>query len=141
MTRFTTLMLAALMVPMMALAQAAAMYKSPYCGCCLGHAEYLRDQGYEVEIVEMDNQALAALKTERAIPGEQQGCHTLIIEGYVIEGHVPAEAIDALLAKRPDITGISLPGMPAGSPGMSGEKTAPFKVEVIGTPGMVFMEI
>lgn len=141
MIRFATLVFAAMMVPMMALAQAATMYKTPYCGCCLGHAEYLRDRGYEVEIVEMDNQALAALKTERAIPDAQQGCHTLIIEGYVIEGHVPVEAIEALLAKRPDITGISLPGMPAGSPGMSGEKDARFKVEVIGTPGMVFMEI
>ena len=141
MKRLLTLALMSVMMPVFAWAQTAMMYRSPSCGCCLGHAEYLRDQGYEVEIVEMDNQALAALKTERAIPGEQQGCHTLIIEGYVIEGHVPAEAIDALLAKRPDITGISLPGMPAGSPGMSGEKTAPFKVEVIGTPGMVFMEI
>lgn len=141
MLRFLTLSIAALIIPLVALAQTATMYKTPWCGCCLGHAEYLREQGYEVEIVEQDGEALAALKTEHAVPREQQGCHTLIIEGYVVEGHVPVEAIEALLAKRPDITGITLPGMPAGSPGMSGEKAAPFKVEVIGTPGMIFMEV
>ncbi|WP_300395155.1 DUF411 domain-containing protein [Henriciella sp.] len=140
MSRFATLALAALVMPLVAFAQSATMYKTPWCGCCLGHADYLRDQGYEVEIIEQDSEALAALKTEHAIPQEQRGCHTLVIDGYVIEGHVPIEAIEALLVKRPDITGISLPGMPMGSPGMSGEKAGSFKVEVIGAPGKIFME-
>lgn len=141
MTRFATLALAALLMPLMALAQAATMYKTPWCGCCLGHAEYLEDHGFEIEIVELQPDELSALKSERGIPARQGGCHTLIVEGYVVEGHVPVEAIEALLEKRPDITGLSLPGMPAGSPGMGGEKSAPFSIEVIGTPGMIFMEV
>ncbi|RIJ15077.1 DUF411 domain-containing protein [Henriciella mobilis] len=141
MIRFASLALAALMIPLMALAQAATMYKTPWCGCCLGHAKYLEDHGFEVEIVELQPDALNELKAERGIPARQGGCHTLIVEGYVVEGHVPVEAIETLLEERPDITGLSLPGMPAGSPGMGGEKSAPFKIEVIGTPGKIFMEV
>ena len=123
------------------MAQSATMYKTPWCGCCAGHANYLLEQGFEVEVVEKSAEALADVKDRHNIPAGQRGCHTLVIDGYAIEGHVPAEAIRQLLEKRPDITGISLPGMPAGSPGMSGEKTAPFKVEIIGENRTIFMEL
>jgi hypothetical protein len=66
------------------------------------------------------------------VPEPLQGCHTLLIDGYVVEGHVPVAAVKRLLAERPAIRGISLPGMPAGSPGMNGEKTEPFTVYEIG---------
>ena len=141
MFRFAALAAIALLAPLIAMAQSATMYKTPWCGCCSGHAAYLDEHGFDVEIIEQSAEELAGIKDKHAVPAAQQGCHTLVIEGYVVEGHVPAEAIEALLAKRPDITGISLPGMPTGSPGMSGDKTGPFTVEVIGTDGKVFMEL
>lgn len=141
MKRFLAIACITFLAPLSVLAQSATMYKSPYCGCCLSHADYLRDHGFEVEIVEQEPEALATLKQEHAIPQRHHSCHTLLVEGYVVEGHVPVEAIEHLLAKRPDITGITLPGMPAGSPGMNGEKTGPFKILVIGNDGRVFMEI
>lgn len=141
MPRFLTLIAIAALIPLFAFAQTASLFRSPYCGCCLGHAQYLQDQGYEVEVIELEQAALAGLKQSRGIPDALQGCHTVIIEGYVIEGHVPVEAIEQLLAERPDITGISLPGMPMGSPGMNGEKTAPFTVMEIGGNGGVFAVI
>lgn len=141
MKRFVLATLAVLMTPLMAFAQSATMYRSPYCGCCLGHAEYLRQQGYEVEVIELEPEALAYMKAEHTIPERQQGCHTIMIEGYVVEGHVPVEAIEKLLAERPDIAGITLPGMPAGSPGMGGTKSEPFTVLVIGEGDEVFAVI
>ncbi len=141
MSRFLTLVAVAALVPLFAFAQTASLFRSPYCGCCLGHAEYLKNEGYEVEVVEMEQDALTALKQSKNIPAGLQGCHTVMIEGYVVEGHVPVEAIEKLLAERPEITGISLPGMPMGSPGMNGEKTAPFTVMKIGGDGGVFTVI
>ncbi|MGB3627020.1 MAG: DUF411 domain-containing protein [Henriciella sp.] len=141
MRRFLTLALMTMMMPVFAWAQSAMLYRSPTCGCCLGHADYLREQGFEVEVVELETEALAYLKAEQTIPRKQQGCHTIMIEGYVVEGHVPVDAINKLLAERPDIKGIALPGMPMGSPGMGGEKTAPFAVMVIGEDDEVFAVI
>lgn len=103
--------------------------KDPNCGCCGDHAQYLRDHGYIVEVSESDR--LAELRAALGVPEQLAGCHTIRAEGYVIEGHVPAAALDKLLAERPMIKGISVPGMPAGSPGMGGEKTEPLTVFVI----------
>ncbi|GGO77536.1 hypothetical protein GCM10011348_07310 [Marinobacterium nitratireducens] len=102
------------------------LYKNPQCGCCTGHAEYLREHGYEIKVVE--SHRLAELKREQGVPPSLESCHTLIIDGYVVEGHVPVASIRKLLAERPAIRGIALPGMPQGSPGMSGTKTQPFRV-------------
>ncbi|NVK40742.1 MAG: DUF411 domain-containing protein [Oceanospirillaceae bacterium] len=104
----------------------ATLYKRAQCGCCSGHADYLRDHGFDVEVVESDR--LTELKREHGVPASLQSCHTLVIDGYVVEGHVPVASIRRLLDERPAITGIALPGMPQGSPGMSGQKTAPFKI-------------
>lgn len=104
----------------------ATMYRRPYCSCCDGHAEHLRKNGYKVTVVESDD--LAAVKKQSGVPQAFEGCHTILVGGYVVEGHVPATIIDKLLKERPRIRGISLPGMPDGSPGMSGEKSAPFVV-------------
>lgn len=104
----------------------AVMYKAAGCGCCDGHADHLRANGYKVRVVELAD--LDPVKRKHGVPDRYQGCHTIEVGGYVVEGHVPAKIIDKLLAERPRIKGISLPGMPEGSPGMSGAKTEPFKV-------------
>jgi hypothetical protein len=116
---------------------AATQYKNPQCGCCEGHADYLRENGFEVTVKPTHD--LPLLKRQYGVPSALEGCHTTLVEGYVVEGHVPVASILRLLTERPDIKGISLPGMPAGSPGMSGEKTAPFTVyEITDGPAKVF---
>lgn len=105
------------------------VYKSPTCGCCNGWIEHLREAGYDVDAVDVDQYAeLAATKEERGVPGDLGSCHTAVIEGYTIEGHVPAEVIARLLEERPDIEGLSVPGMPVGSPGMEGPNPEPYDV-------------
>jgi len=133
MTRLIFAALAALAFSAPAFAQEknAVMYKAAGCGCCDGHAEHLRANGYKVRVVELAD--LEPIKKKHSVPEAQAGCHTIEVGGYVVEGHVPAKIIDKLLTEKPAIKGISLPGMPEGSPGMSGTKTGPFKVEVLGT--------
>ncbi len=103
----------------------AIVYQSPTCGCCEGFSSELK-KDFDVNIKIMDD--ISSIKDKYNIPSEMQSCHTTIIGDYFIEGHVPMEAIDKLLETMPDIDGIILPGMPAGSPGMSGTKKAPFKI-------------
>lgn len=105
------------------------MYASPTCGCCAEYASYLQSNGHDVEVEHVDD--LPAIKSRYGIPAEAESCHTTLLEGYVVEGHVPVEAIDKLLAERPQIDAIALPEMPAGSPGMPGPKTSPFEILAI----------
>ena len=107
-------------------ARDAVLYKNPSCGCCEEHASYLRSHGYSVKVVETHD--LDGIKRQHAVPEELFGCHTVLIGGYVVEGHVPAVALARLLRERPAIRGISLPGMPAGSPGMTGRKREPLRI-------------
>jgi hypothetical protein len=102
------------------------LYKDPQCGCCEGYADYLRSNGFDVSIVPTHD--LPLLDEKYGIPTDLQPCHLSLIGGYVVGGHVPMEVVSRLLTERPAITGITLPGMPLGSPGMSGEKTEPFKI-------------
>jgi hypothetical protein len=111
-------------------ARTAILYKNPECQCCDAYAKVLQRSGIAVTVEQIP--ALAEFKREHGVPEPLQGCHTLLIDGYVVEGHVPVALIKRLLAERPSIRGISLPGMPAGSPGMDGEKTEPFTVYEIG---------
>ncbi|WP_419904089.1 DUF411 domain-containing protein [Kiloniella sp.] len=104
----------------------ATLYKNPQCGCCTGYAEYLRERGYKVTVIPTEN--LSQVKQSHGISYEMESCHTMLIDGYVVEGHIPVNIVDKLLSERPDVTGIYLPGMPMGSPGMGGEKEEPFKV-------------
>lgn len=92
------------------------IFKSPSCGCCKMWADHLAASGFAVEAKDVAD--LAAVKEVAGVPGHLQACHTGVIEGYTIEGHIPAEAIKRLLAERPAIKGLAVPGMPAGSPGM-----------------------
>ncbi len=108
------------------IAMVVDVYKSPTCGCCHEWEAYLRTHGYTVNSIPTDD--MAAFKAEHRIPAAAQSCHTAIIGGYVVEGHVPVEAIEDLMAERPAVDGITLPGMPPGSPGMAGDQKGPFEV-------------
>ena len=123
----------ALVTPGIAAAQAAQtaiLYKNPQCECCDAYAKVLEHSGIPVTV--KATSTLTAIKREHGVPGPLQGCHTLLIDGYVVEGHVPVAQVKRLLSERPAIKGISLPNMPAGSPGMGGEKTEPFTIYEIG---------
>lgn len=102
------------------------VYKSATCGCCTGWVEHLKANGFTVESKNVDN--LAAIKTERGVPPELASCHTALVGDYVVEGHVPAEQVRRLLAERPAVAGIAVPGMPMGSPGMEGPTKQPYAV-------------
>jgi len=105
------------------------VYKTPQCGCCSDWARYMRDQGFEVAAEEVDQSKLYAIKSQAGLPGELASCHTAFVNGYVIEGHVPAGDIRRLLEEKPEATGLAVPGMPVGSPGMEmGERRDPYKV-------------
>ena len=111
----------------------ATLYKDPQCSCCEGYAAYLRQNGFAVEVKPTNN--LAEISHKAGVPPELQGCHTMFVEGYVVDGHVPINTIRKLLSERPAIAGITLPGMPTGSPGMTGQKTAPFKIYAVNKDG------
>jgi hypothetical protein len=114
----------------------AMLYKNPACACCDGYADYLRDNGFEVTV--QPSHDLPLLRRQHGVPEALAGCHTTLVDGYVVEGHVPVSAIIRLLTEKPAIKGISLPGMPAGSPGMFGEKTEPFTIYEIGDEPKVY---
>lgn len=115
--------------------QSVTLYKSPNCGCCSGHAKALEDAGFDVTIEETND--LAAVKRLHSIPTDGESCHTSVIGDYVVEGHVPLEAIEKLLTERPDVAGIGLSGMPIGTPGMPGRKTAPYEVYQLSDEGLM----
>ena len=98
----------------------ATVYKSPNCGCCGAWAQYAKRQGMNVEVKEVQN--LNEVKDEQGVPSELDSCHTTVLNDYVVEGHIPAEAVEKLLKEEPDVHGIGMPGMPQGSPGMPGPK-------------------
>ena len=103
--------------------QRVEVWKSPTCGCCGKWVEHLRAAGFDVQV--KDSARMSTVKSQLGVPDDLQACHTAKVGGYVVEGHVPAADIVELLAKKPDVSGISVPGMPMGSPGMevpSGEK-------------------
>lgn len=111
----------------------ATLYKDPSCGCCEGYADHLRANGFHVDV--QPTHDLAEISRRAGVPAEFQGCHTTMIDGYVVDGHVPVDIVRRLLSERPAIAGITLPGMPQGSPGMSGEKTAPFTIYAVSKDG------
>src|SRR6266571_7148076 len=94
----------------------ATMYKNPQCSCCEGYAAYLRQNGFAVDVKPTND--LAEISRKAGVPENLQGCHTMFVDGYVVDGHVPVNVIRKLLAERPAIAGITLAGMPEGSPGM-----------------------
>lgn len=109
------------------------IYKSSTCGCCSAYASYMKKKGFDVNIVNM--QDLTALKEKYNIPSILQSCHTSVIGNYFVEGHIPVEAINRLLAEKPDIMGIAMPGMPSASPGMPGAKIQDFVISAVNKDG------
>jgi hypothetical protein len=111
------------------------VHKTATCGCCKVWVERLRGAGFQVEVRDVDN--LNSVKQRVGIPYGMGSCHTAEVGGYFVEGHVPMDDIKRLLRERPDAKGITVPGMPAGSPGMevpSGE-VQPYEVMLIGRDG------
>ena len=92
------------------------VYHDPNCGCCGGWVAHMRRAGFQVQVIDTDD--LAAIKTRFRVPSDLASCHTAEVDGYVIEGHIPALAIQRLLAEKPAAAGLAVPGMPTGSPGM-----------------------
>lgn len=99
-----------------AVAAEIAVYKDPSCGCCGQWVAHLRAAGFAVEV--HDAEDIVRIKADAGVPDNLQSCHTAMIDGYVIEGHVPAADIRRLLSERPAAKGLAVPGMPVGSPGM-----------------------
>lgn len=96
--------------------QTMTVYKSPYCGCCGAWVDIMKSKGIEVTTIKTDR--MDEVKYKAGISNENASCHTAFIDGYVIEGHVNYSAIKKLLAEKPNIRGLTVPGMPIGSPGM-----------------------
>lgn len=116
--------------------QTVEMWRSPGCGCCGLWAEHLEANGFSVKMHETANGVLAKLKRQAGIAASHAACHTAKIDGYVIEGHVPAQDVKRLLAEKPDAVGLAVPGMPLGSPGMDlGSEREPYQVLLVKKDG------
>jgi hypothetical protein len=102
------------------------VYKTPACGCCEKWIQHLRAAGFTVEAHDHGN--LDRVRDKLGVPRKMAGCHSAQVAGYAVEGHVPADRIKQLLAQKPDVVGISVPGMPVGSPGMEGEGGREYQV-------------
>jgi hypothetical protein len=95
---------------------AVTVYKSPTCGCCSKWIDHIKSHGFDVKAVDVED--IDLVKKTYGVPPALASCHTSLVGGYIVEGHVPAEAVSRLLRERPAIAGITVPGMPVGSPGM-----------------------
>lgn len=120
-------------------AQAASytMFRDPGCGCCLKWTEHF-EEGMDAQVTTANSTDMAEVKMDRGVPRELWSCHTMEVEGYIIEGHVPADAIEKLLRERPPgVAGLAVPGMPVGSPGMEvGDRIQPYDVIAFGSGGL-----
>ncbi len=112
------------------------VYKTPSCGCCEKWVRHLEAHGFEVFTENMDD--LSPIKRSHAVPPRLQSCHTAIVEGYVVEGHVPGDLVQRLLREKPKIAGLAVPEMPVGSPGMEvGDQRQPYEVLAFDETGEV----
>lgn len=109
------------------------VHKDPNCTCCSGWVRHLEDAGFVIKAVETAD--LQPIKARLGVPADLAACHTAEANGYVLEGHVPAVAVRRLLKERPTATGLAVPGMPAGSPGMEGSAPKPYDVVLFGPSG------
>jgi hypothetical protein len=107
--------------------QTVQVYKSPSCSCCQKWVERMTSSGFKVEVSNVAD--VAPMKRDLGVPPAASSCHTAVVGGYFIEGHVPPEDISRLLAERPkDVIGLAVPGMPVGPPGMEGATAQPYSV-------------
>lgn len=107
-------------------ASVVTVYKSATCGCCNEWVKHLEANGFTVRPVDVDN--LQEMKAASGVPGPLASCHTALVDGYVVEGHVPADLVKKMLRERPSIAGLAVPGMPSGSPGMEGPRKDRYNV-------------
>jgi len=111
----------------------AIVYKSPACGCCTSWVEHMKANGFTVRVIEQHD--IDVIKQRFGVPARLASCHTALVGGYVVEGHVPASAVKRLLQEKPAALGVSAPGMPVGSPGMAGPNPEPFTVQLFDERG------
>ncbi|MBI2631672.1 hypothetical protein HYW75_01580 [Candidatus Pacearchaeota archaeon] len=121
--------------------QKITVYKTGTCGCCGLYVDYLKRKDLDVEVI--DSGDINQVKNRFGVPAQLQSCHTTQIGDYFVEGHIPIEAISKLMAEKPDLVGIALPGMPSGAPGMPGGKQGKFIIYGITKGGAyeTFVEI
>ena len=141
--RFRRFLLAAALALASATATAAAalptlvVHKSAYCGCCKLWVDHMKKAGFQVTVTDMPQASLDNVKAKHKVPEAVHSCHTAVVEGYAIEGHVPATEVKRLLKEKQKVTGIAVPGMPIGSPGMEspGITAQPYDVVVFDAQG------
>lgn len=109
------------------------VYKSPTCGCCKKWVKHLQDNGFKVKAVDVKN--VVPYKIKHGVTQPLASCHTALVDGYTIEGHVPAADIKRLLKEKPNIKGLAVPGMPMGTPGMEGHRKDPYDVVTFDAKG------
>jgi len=110
------------------------VYKTPTCGCCAKWVENMKAAGFKVQVQDMDD--LTEIKQASGVPVRIRTCHTAVVGNYVVEGHVPADLVKKMLSEKPKMTGIAVPGMPVGSPGMeSGNEKTPYDVVLFDKTG------
>ncbi|GAB1543561.1 DUF411 domain-containing protein [Scytonema sp. NUACC21] len=116
--------------------QEITVYRSPYCSCCGGWVEHMQKHGFKIKDIKTDE--IEAIKQKYNLPPQLASCHTAIVDGYVMEGHIPADNIKRLLKQKPNVAGLAVPGMPVGTPGMEmGSKKQPFAVMAFDSNGDV----
>jgi len=122
------LMAAVVLLPIIAVAELPTIqvYKSATCGCCIRWISHLQEHGFTVTATDVGD--MSTVKVENDVPPRLYSCHTALVDGYVIEGHVPAPDIMLLLAERSEVSGLAVPGMPIGSPGMEGPNPEAYEV-------------
>jgi hypothetical protein len=131
----TLVLLGSLMASQPAFADSKDMtvWKSPWCGCCEAWSEAMQAAGYTVRIENRED--LAPIKAKAGVPADMEGCHTAMIDGYFLEGHVPLSSVQRLLSERPAIAGLAVPGMPSGSLGMGEDPAARYHVHYVNGNG------
>jgi hypothetical protein len=115
--------------------QSIAVYKDANCGCCAKWVEHVRAAGFVAKVV--DTPKMNEIKARFGVPAALRSCHTAVVGGYVIEGHVPASDIRRLLAQKPKVAGLAAPGMPPGSPGMDIPNSPGYMVNAFSRDGSV----
>lgn len=131
------LMAAVVLLPIIAVAELPTIqvYKSATCGCCIRWISHLQEHGFTVTATDVGD--MSTVKVENDVPPRLYSCHTALVDGYVIEGHVPAPDIMLLLAEGFEVSGLAVPGMPIGSPGMEGPNPESYKVMSFDDAGTV----
>jgi len=113
---------------------AVQVFKNPSCGCCGAWVDHMKAAGFAVSVTEVDDTSVA--RSRHGLPDKFGSCHTAVVAGYVVEGHVPANDVKKLLAMKPLAIGLSVPGMPVGSPGMEmGSRKNPYQVLLVDKQG------